>query len=129
MGHTEVVQHLVQCGYDSTLVLNTTTTKIIMDLRKSTPSTHKWQRLRWSAMSNFFDSTLHFIKDLMWMLNTSHLVKKAQYRLFLGTFKKNKQKNSSQLFTPPLYAKNPDILIVKTKCLVVLFIVWEAAMH
>lgn len=40
--HWEVVQHLVQCGYDSTLVLNTTTRKIILDLRKSHPSTHKW---------------------------------------------------------------------------------------
>ncbi len=80
--YREEVQHFVQWCEDHNLVLNTHTHKkeIIIDFRRSKKTTHfplhngegKWHQVPRSLRT----------EDLTWSINTSHLAKKVQQRMF-----------------------------------------------
>lgn len=84
--YCEEVQHLVEWCSDNTLVLNTPKTKeIIVDFRRSRKTTHPPLHINGEEVESVNDIEflgIHITKDLLWSLNISHLVKKAQQRLF-----------------------------------------------
>ncbi|XP_075935394.1 uncharacterized protein LOC142935136 [Anarhichas minor] len=84
--YRQEVQHLAEWCSDNNLVLNTTKTKeVIVDFRRSrktTPSPLYISGEEVERVDSIKFLGLHITKDLTWSLNTSHLVKKAQQRLF-----------------------------------------------
>ncbi|KAK9541954.1 hypothetical protein VZT92_001964 [Zoarces viviparus] len=84
--YRQEVQHLAEWCSDNNLVLNTTKTKeVIVDFRRSrktTPSPLYICRVEVERVVSMGRVGLHITEDLTWSLNTSHLVKKAQQRLF-----------------------------------------------
>ena len=84
--YRQEVQHLTEWCSDNNLVLNTTKTKeVIVDCRRSRNTTPSPLYISGEEVERVDSSKflgLHITKDLTWSLNTSHLVKKAQLRLF-----------------------------------------------
>ena len=98
--YREEVRHQVQWCSDNNLVLNTTKTKgIIVDFRTSRKTTHPPLQINGEEVESVNSIKfigIHLTKYLSWSLNTSHLVRKAQQRLFF--LRKTKQaKRPSQL--------------------------------
>ncbi|KAI3372543.1 hypothetical protein L3Q82_023021 [Scortum barcoo] len=74
------------CCTNNNLVLNTSKTKeVIVDYRKSRRTEHAPLLIHGEAVervNNIKFLGIHITSDLTWSMNTAHLVKKAQQRLF-----------------------------------------------
>ncbi|KAI3355887.1 hypothetical protein L3Q82_004437 [Scortum barcoo] len=84
--YREEIQHLTQWCSNNNLVLNTSNTKeVIVDYRKSRRTEHAPLLIHGEAVervNNIKFLGIHITSDLTWSMNTAHLVKKAQQRLF-----------------------------------------------
>ncbi|KAI3368098.1 hypothetical protein L3Q82_007800 [Scortum barcoo] len=82
----EEIQHLTQWCSNNNLVLNTSKTKEdIVDYRRSRRTEHAPLLIHGEAVervNNIKFLGIHITSDLTWSMNTAHLVKKAQQRLF-----------------------------------------------
>ncbi len=92
--YREEVQTLVAWCSDNHLNLNTRKTKeIIIDFRKSKSTPHSGLSINGEEVERVTDFKflgLHISEDLGWTVHTTHIIKKAQQRLFfLRTLKKN----------------------------------------
>uniref|UniRef100_A0AAZ1X8U9 Reverse transcriptase domain-containing protein n=1 Tax=Oreochromis aureus TaxID=47969 RepID=A0AAZ1X8U9_OREAU len=80
------VQHLIKWCGNNDLVLNTAKIKeIVVDYRRAKKTTLPPLHINGEEVERVNDIKflgLHITKDLTWTINTSHLVKKAQQRLF-----------------------------------------------
>ncbi|XP_071388366.1 CD109 antigen [Centroberyx affinis] len=90
--YRDEVQHLAEWCSDNNLVPNTTKTKeIIVDFRRARKTNHLPLHIygeEVESVESFKFLGVYITKDLIWSLNTPHLVKKAQQRLlFLRTLK------------------------------------------
>ncbi|KAI3360476.1 hypothetical protein L3Q82_002271 [Scortum barcoo] len=84
--YREEIQHLTQWCSNNNLVLNTSKTKeVIVDYRRSRRTEHAPLLIHGEAVervNNIKFLGIHITSDLTWSMNTAHLVKKAQQRLF-----------------------------------------------
>ncbi|KAI3358780.1 hypothetical protein L3Q82_015182, partial [Scortum barcoo] len=84
--YREEIQHLTQWCSNNNLVLNTSKTKeVIVDYRRSRRTEHAPLLIHGEAVervNNIKFLGIHIRSDLTWSMNTAHLVKKAQQRLF-----------------------------------------------
>ncbi|KAI3357041.1 hypothetical protein L3Q82_003684 [Scortum barcoo] len=84
--YREEIQHLTQWCSTNNLVLNTSKTKeVIVDYRRSRRTEHAPLLIHGEAVervNNIKFLGIHITSDLTWSMNTAHLVKKAQQRLF-----------------------------------------------
>ncbi|KAI3362186.1 hypothetical protein L3Q82_012510, partial [Scortum barcoo] len=79
----EEIQHLTQWCSNNNLVLNTSKTKeVIVDYRRSRRTEHAPLQEAVECVNNIKFLGIHITSDLTWSMNTAHLVKKAQQRLF-----------------------------------------------
>uniref|UniRef100_A0A3B3I9A9 Reverse transcriptase domain-containing protein n=1 Tax=Oryzias latipes TaxID=8090 RepID=A0A3B3I9A9_ORYLA len=84
--YREEVQHLTGWCADNNLILNTSKTKeIIVDFRRTRKVAHTPLLINGEEVERVDHIKflgIHITSDLTWSLHTSHLVKKAQQRLF-----------------------------------------------
>ncbi|KAI3374481.1 hypothetical protein L3Q82_006306 [Scortum barcoo] len=84
--YREEIQHLTQWCSNNNIVLNTSKTKeVIVDYRRSRRTEHAPLLIHGEAVervNNIKFLGIHITSDLTWSMNTAHLVKKAQQRLF-----------------------------------------------
>ncbi|KAI3354717.1 hypothetical protein L3Q82_004508 [Scortum barcoo] len=85
----EEIQHLTQWCSNNNLVLNTSKNQkeVIVDYRRSRRTEHTPLLIYWGSscracQQHQVPRHLHITSDLTWSMNTAHLVKKAQQRLF-----------------------------------------------
>uniref|UniRef100_A0AAR2JVL9 Reverse transcriptase domain-containing protein n=1 Tax=Pygocentrus nattereri TaxID=42514 RepID=A0AAR2JVL9_PYGNA len=84
--YREEIQHLTSWCTTNNLILNTGKTKeLIVDYRKTKGCTHSPVYINGAEVervSSFRFLGIHISADLSWSFNTSHLIKKAQQRLY-----------------------------------------------
>lgn len=84
--YREEIHHLMRWCTDNNLVLNTSKTmEVTVDYRRTRKTAHApffIHREEVERVDNVKFLGIHITSDLTWTLNTSHLVKKAQQRLF-----------------------------------------------
>ncbi|KAI3376472.1 hypothetical protein L3Q82_016933, partial [Scortum barcoo] len=81
--YREEIQHLTQWCSNNNLVLNTSKTKeVIVDYRRTEHAPLLIHGEAVERVNNIKFLGIHITSDLTWSMNTAHLVKKAQQRLF-----------------------------------------------